>query len=463
MIKKGTLARSKTVDSVLDVGKHNVCTGCATCAGICPSEAIEMAIHPSGCYMPQLNQNLCLECHLCMEVCPRLRTYTTGDGKREFILADNLHELTENIFGSSSDDEWLGHCRFFFRGHACDDAIRYNASSGGMVTALLLYALRSGIIDGAIVVKMSADMPLLPSVFIATTENEILEAARSKYCPVPLNLAIREVSRFHGRVALVGLPCHLQGVRRAEECLPWLAQKVVLHIALACFHAVTFAGTRFLLARNNIDPKWVTHLEYRGRGWPGSVLIQMANGEERLIPHKDAWSIAFNYFTPVACFACSDAAGELADISVGDAWLPELRSEYGRNPGENLVIARSEFGAELLAQAQNHSIIELQTITRQAVLGSLRRPLMAKKKFHIARLQALRWLGVYCPEQPNGGIVSPRAALYSICDTGVTLLAMRPAVFKVLVHTPQAILKGITMLISLVQEDAGHLWSLYKH
>lgn len=59
-----------------------------------------------------------------------------------------------------------------------------------MVSALLIFALEQGIIDGALVTKMSENNPLEPQPFIARTREEIISAAKSKYCPVRIRLPL---------------------------------------------------------------------------------------------------------------------------------------------------------------------------------------------------------------------------------------------------------------------------------
>src|SRR4030043_382689 len=118
------------------------------------------------------------------------------------------------------------------RSHFNDEEIRRGSSSGGIVTQLLVYALEKGIIDGALVVRMKKDKPLEPEPFIARSREEIISASKSKYCPVAANVVLKAILSEKGRVAVVGLPCHINGIRKAESALPELKKKIVLHVGL---------------------------------------------------------------------------------------------------------------------------------------------------------------------------------------------------------------------------------------
>jgi len=109
----------------------------------------------------------------------------------------------------------------------------------------LLSLLNEKIIDGALVTRMGRDDPLKPEAFIATTKDELIDAIGSKYCPVPANVALNEIlnSNFK-KFAVVGLPCHIHGLRKAERLKKELREKIALHIGLFCSYGITFLTTQ---------------------------------------------------------------------------------------------------------------------------------------------------------------------------------------------------------------------------
>lgn len=132
--------------------------------------------------------------------------------------------------------------------------IRYNSSSGGLITQLLIFALEECIIDGAQVTRMKNDNPLEPEPFIARTKEDIIGASTSKYCPVPANIALKEIidSKKGEKFAVVGLPCHMHAIRKAEQINKKLSEKTVLHVGIFCGHSSNFLGTKLWLDKFRI-------------------------------------------------------------------------------------------------------------------------------------------------------------------------------------------------------------------
>ena len=256
------LSEKMTDETITQVVKDGLCTGCGTCVALCPNEAIKLTINEKKrIYAPELNEEKCNICGICYEVC--------------LGHSVDFNQLNLETFGKKPEDVLIGNYLNCYIGHSTDYDIRYNSASGGLVTQLLIFALEEGIIDGALVTRMKKDNPLEPEPFIAGTKEEIIEASRSKYCPVPANIALKEIleSKEGERFAVVGLPCHIHGIRKAEIINKKLKEKIVLHIGIFCSHAPNFWGTELLLERMSIKREEVIKLDYRGEGWPGSMKI----------------------------------------------------------------------------------------------------------------------------------------------------------------------------------------------
>jgi coenzyme F420 hydrogenase subunit beta len=255
-------------------------------------------------------------------------------------------------------------------GQSKDIEVQRRCSSGGLISSLLIFALEEGIIDGAIVTKMNEKNPLDPEVFIATTKQEVLSATKSKYCPVPVNLGLRKILKENGKFAVVGLPCQIAALRKAELKDRALLEKVKLHVGLICNHSPTFSATHFLLQKMKIECSKVEKLEYRSEGWPGGLSVYLKDKSKRFVSLNDPlyWGHVFNYyFWPRRCFLCIDKVCELSDLSFGDAWLPELNSSQ---MGHSIVISRSAVGQALLENALLKDRICLSRLDSKKVIES---------------------------------------------------------------------------------------------
>ena len=359
-----------TDNTTASVVKDSLCTGCGTCIALCPNEAIKLTINEKkGIYVPKLNEEKCNQCGICYKVCPGHEV--------------DFKNLNLEIFGKEPEDILIGNYLNCYIGHSTDYDIRYNSASGGLVTQLLIFALEEGIIDGALVTRMKKDNPLEPEPFIARTKDEIIEASKSKYCPVPANMALKEVleSKEGEKFAVVGLPCHIHGIRKVEVINKKLKGKIILHLGIFCHHGVNFIGTKFLLRKLGIRKDDIAKFDYRGQGWPGKMLVELKDGNRKSTPHY--WTYpALYFFTPDRCMLSSDALAELADISFGDAWLPELSAD---KIGSSVIISRTKIGEQLLQRMREKNKVKLKPISVKKVVKSQKSILYFKKESLAAR------------------------------------------------------------------------------
>ena len=320
-----------SIENIVDAG---LCNGCGTCAGICPNNALEMQLC-DGLWIPKLDTTMCNQCGFCVSVCPG-----------HYV---NFEDLNSDFFGTQPPESSLGNYLECYFGHSTDKNIRYSSSSGGITTQILIFLLEEKLVDGVLVTRMKRNNPLESEPFIARTREEIVSASKSKYCPVAANSALKMIMKEKGKFAVVGLPCHLHGLRKAEKFFPELREKIVLRLGLFCAHTVNFFGTSFLIKKMLIEEDQIVSLDYRGEGWPGSMTIQSRNFCLKL-PYLEGWNAYWPifssfFFTPIRCAMCPDAINELADISLGDAYLPELKHE---KEGQSIIISGINLLQEVL-------------------------------------------------------------------------------------------------------------------
>ena len=378
-------AKTLTIEKGLDISKvvrDDLCMGCGTCAAMCPTGAISLVKDEAcGCFLARIQSEQCTSCGICFAVC-------SGH-------AIDVAQLSDVFLPDAQKDERLGPYLRCYLGHAADGQTRFQGSTGGMVTSTLLYALESGMIDGALVARMPADGRLTPEPYIARTAAEIQSSARSLYCPVPANLALKEILETPGRYAVVGIPCHLHGVRKAERLNKKLRRRIVLHLGLFCAWGTSFTGTDFAIKRMGLKRSQVKTVVYRGQGFPGGFIFTLNDGRQVSLGMFEAWDRNLSAFKVPRCMYCHDRTAELADIAFGDAWLPEVVAKD--TLGTNVMVARSRTGENVLSQMKAAQKVQLTPIDKQKVLETQNNNQW--KKVEIAgRIRVARFLGKRTPD-----------------------------------------------------------------
>lgn len=360
--------------------QKNLCIGCGTCYSVCPTAAITLS--KNNVFKPLINVGKCNACGLCEFVCPgyhiNYKLFATRIDKRERYSP--LVGRYINIYLANARNRY----------------IHVMGSSGGVATAILSYALEKRIINGALVVTSRG---ITPEVTIAKSPAELEQAIGSKYFPVPLNIGLRDILRSKGHFAVVGLPCHLLGLKRITLLHPVLARKIVLKFGLFCGRGFDFRYIDFFIKGLSISPSRVQNLRFRTHGWPGKVFIKYLSNEgerEILLDHASFSKYSGSYlFMPKRCIFCPDHTAELADISLGDASLREIRTS-GLNH-TSIILARTALGDRILSDVARDGYIDVSKFSLEGVVRAQSLQLSFHKISFKTRQHVARFLGISMP------------------------------------------------------------------
>lgn len=323
------------------IGK-GLCARCGICKGICPVQVIGF---DEDAY-PLLTGD-CTECGFCTKCCP--------GGEVDFA------RLSETVFGASySPDTLEGYTENRYVCHPTNHECRLRGASGGIVTALLEYLLEKGKIDGALVVGMNPETPYRTLGVLATTVQEIRDAAQSKYSITPSMEALQQIRKSKGKFAVVGLPCQIHGLRKMAEVDSALSAKLDYILGLYCNCNLNPRGPIEAIEACGISLSDVARFDFRGGGWPGGFFVTRKDGSTiplHTINIKNVMNVMFRLYGADRCGLCVDALAEYADLSFGDFWTFDYPDKFQELERCTLISQRTPKGLELLREAEKDGAI----------------------------------------------------------------------------------------------------------
>ena len=347
------------MDEVVDTGK---CIGCASCVTVCPVDVFDYVDERPV----DTRTSACVLCVLCAEVCPVLRP-------QDKDLADFLD------YREPALDDGYGPYAYGCYARATRPDILRRAQDGGVASALLVDALASGSIAGAILGDVDPENRQLGLQKLATSEAEILACAGSRYTYSPNTLALREAMQRDVRpLAVVGVPCQVDGVRLQqnsgirEAMAAWYRANVALTIGLFCSEAFTHESIARLAEMLEVPAERIENINIKGK-----VVVRLDDGTVKTASLKQ-----YREFARPACLYCLDYSAEHADIGMGGIGLD----------GWTYTLVRTETGHRFLQAAIDDGWIETRPLADEPKGEMLLQKLSADKKLnrpHPARMPTL--------------------------------------------------------------------------
>ena len=367
-----------------------------------------------------VEQGLCIGCGLCQSVAgkDRVRVTKTLHGYLQPVVEGELdHATVDRIYAvcpgtrveglperlveadTKHDNVW-GPWRRMVRAWAGDPEVRFEGSTGGVLTALGAYLLESKRVDFILQVKTSTTEPGFGEPTLSFTGVDVFEAAGSRYGPAAPLLDIGEALQRNQPFAFIAKPCDISALRNYARQDARVDELVKYWLVMVCGGYVTPRGTLEFYKRVGIDPHQVTALRYRGRGCPGPTRVETANGVQEF-HYLDYWGEdETTWSLPFRCKICPDGIGEAADIAAADTWIggSPNRVDSVDDAGINVLIARTRAGEELIAAAAADGALTLESDTVPDTV-SVYQPHQVNKKYAAwARHQGLADAGRIVPQ-----------------------------------------------------------------
>jgi coenzyme F420 hydrogenase subunit beta len=315
-----------------EVVTTGLCTGCAGCVIACPHDVLGYN-DENGVYKPFQTEDFggpgdCSHgekgCTSCTRACPRFRAWEP--------------DIDEFMFERARrPDEVSGIFKDIVLARATDPVLAEVGQDGGLVSAILLYALEKDIIDCALVSYLEGDGSTWKAVpGVARTKEDIIASAGSRYTYSANTLAYADaIESGAERIALVGMSCQssvppVMKQRKTGKT----ARRLSLNIGLLC--SKTFDDAIFeelLEAKYGLKRAEIKKMNIKGK-------LQIWTHDDRYVevPLKECHA-----YTREGCKLCPDFAAEHADISTGgigafnDWTLTVVRTDAGRELMDGLV------------------------------------------------------------------------------------------------------------------------------
>jgi len=277
--------------------------------------------------------------------------------------------------------------------YSCDSELRRSASSGGAITAILLYLLENDLIDGVLQIGADPENPLINKAFFNQTPEDIKNSAGSRYAPSSLLENLLEYLEAGKRMAIVGKPCDIAGVKQYVRCFGEYEENVVMTLALMCMGLPSYKATDKLIEYLNPENKPVKKFRYRGDGWPGFATVTTYDDEKLECSYNDSWGKILSRDILFRCKICPDGFGEFADVSSGDAWhLVNGEPCFDERDGRSLLFIRNRFASKIVKDAISKGYLAVEKYNFDE-LKLIQKSQYFRKQVVGARLLALKVMG----------------------------------------------------------------------
>lgn len=318
------------------------CTGCTACASICPTDAIRMVRDDEGFLTPQVNEESCVHCGKCHQVCPIFCINRNENSIQKYYAAKNLTEIRK---GSSSGGVFT----------ACSDVI---LERGGLVFAA----------------TMDNDFHVVHSMANSKTLRDAM--CRTFYVQSELKdtfVLIKAKADIGMSILFVGTPCQVHGLKL------FLGKEYdnVYTIDLIC-HGVPSPGVFEKFIEYLKDKGKLTSFQFRDKslGWRGYHVSAVINGKkitEKLWLQSFNNLFSHNLINRQSCSVCKYTNyNRFGDITIGDFWgIKKLDPAYYDTLGVSLVLVNTEKGQTLFRETKGLDIKEVRK--EQTVQNSLER------------------------------------------------------------------------------------------
>lgn len=322
---------------IKDIVKNNLCTGCGVCVSEQP-DSLKMVMNNEGLWIPLQTGG---STEKAVRVCP-------FNPKPEAEVLDE--DVLANIFLPKNNkfDKRAGRYINSYAGYSVKH--REMSSSGGLGTYFFEYLLRNKIVENIFVVA-EKDGGYEYQWF--DDVDAITKTSKTRYYPVTLEKFFLEIDNIDGKVAVSGVPSFIKAIRLKQYYHPEYKEKVAFLAGIICGGLKSKFYTDYLAQKAGIKGKYSCQ-EYRIKDADSHALDYSFGAKEletgqfktvKMAEVGNTWGTS--YFNSPAYDFSDDLVAELADVSLGDAWIRPYQDD---GKGNNVIVTRSKLADKIVQE-----------------------------------------------------------------------------------------------------------------
>ncbi|GAB3376457.1 Coenzyme F420 hydrogenase/dehydrogenase, beta subunit C-terminal domain [Spongiibacter taiwanensis] len=334
------------------------------------------------------------------------------------------HELFPNTPFRSP---YLGNYELAYGGHVKEGEFRGRGTSGGMSKWIGAELLKENKIDYFIQVAATGTNSPLFKYMIFDSASSVLDGSKACYYPVSLDEVYKIVKSHPGRYAITAIPCFTKSIRLMQRADVVIKERIAFVVGIICGGLKTANYAKFIAMQYPIPFDKVRSIDFRRKTKDSPARVQAStiayqNDEGNLV---DEWrpnsslkglDYGMGLFKPKACDFCDDVVGELADISVGDAWLPEFVRD---SDGDSIIVIRNSEVSFLVQKGLREGRLALSELDERDVVASQAAGFRHRREGLVVRLEEERKAGRWVPNKRDFGIQAhkiskQRRAIYKL-------------------------------------------------